>query len=265
MKKISSFSNSIIKEVKGLYKKKERWNKELFLIEGVKVVEEYIKLDMEPIYILFSENLFSINGGKELFNIIKRYDERLIKLPNKLLKEISDTENPQGILAVINFNVSKMEELLKKRDRFIVILDELQDPGNVGTIIRTADAFGANGVVLTSNCVDIYNPKVVRSTMGSLFHIPIAYVEDKLCLIESLKKEDIKIYAASLESARSIYNVDFKRDFAVVIGNESRGVSQEVLDLVDASIKIPIIGGAESLNAAIASSIIMYETVRQRS
>lgn len=155
--------------------------------------------------------------------------------------------------------------ILEKKDKFIIILDEIQDPGNMGTIIRTADAFGASGVVLTPNCVDIYNPKVVRSTMGSLFHIPIAQVEDKIQLIEELKNKHVKIYATSLESANYVYDIDFRRDFALVIGNESKGISQQILDLADNIVKIPIMGNAESLNAAIASSIIMYETVRQRS
>lgn len=265
MKKINSPSNPIIKVVKGLYKKKERWKKRLFLIEGVKIVEECIKWNIEPEYIFFSNDLFKTTGGERLFNEIKKYDDKLINLPSRLLKDISDTENPQGILAVLNFNNIDFEVILEKKDKFIIILDEIQDPGNMGTIIRTADAFGASGVVLTPNCVDIYNPKVVRSTMGSLFHIPIAQVEDKIQLIEELKNKHVKIYATSLESANYVYDIDFRRDFALVIGNESKGISQQILDLADNIVKIPIMGNAESLNAAIASSIIMYETVRQRS
>ncbi|MCG4586237.1 23S rRNA (guanosine(2251)-2'-O)-methyltransferase RlmB, partial [Anaerosalibacter bizertensis] len=251
--------------VKGLYKKRERWNKKLFLIEGVKIVEECIKWNIEPEYIFFSNDLFKTTGGERLFNEIKKYDHKLINLPNRLLKDISDTKNPQGILAVLNFNDIDFRVILEKKDKFIIILDEIQDPGNMGTIIRTADAFGASGVVLTPNCVDIYNPKVVRSTMGSLFHIPIAQVEDKIQLIEELKNKHVKIYATSLESANYVYDIDFRRDFALVIGNESKGISQQILDLADNIVKIPIMGNAESLNAAIASSIIMYETVRQRS
>lgn len=265
MKNISSSSNPIIKNAKSLYRKKERWNKKLFLIEGVKIVGECIESGIEPIYILFSDVLFSTTGGERLFNKIKRYDEKLVKLPNKLLKDISDTENPQGILAIVKFNILELDILFKMKDKFFIILDELQDPGNMGTIIRTADAFGASGVVVTSNCVDIYNPKVVRSTMGSLFHVPIVYIEDKLQIINKLKSKKIQVYATSLESANYIYDVNFKRDFALIIGNESKGVSEEILALADGTIKIPIIGNAESLNAAIASSIIMYEAVRQRS
>lgn len=263
MKDITSSSNPIIKEVKGLYKKKERWNKNLFIIEGVKIVEECIRWGKTPKYILFSEELFSVNGGEELFSILKD-NHNLIKVPNSLFRELADTEKPQGILAVVDFNISKMDEVVKEKKNFIIILDELQDPGNVGTIIRSADAFGVSGIIVTENCVDVYNPKVVRATMGSLFHIPITYIKDKKEVINYLKDRQIRIYTTSLQGETYIYDADFKENFAFIIGNESKGVTEEMIKFADLLIKIPMEGNAESLNAAIASSIIMYEVARQR-
>lgn len=265
MKDITSSSNPIIKEVKGLYKKKERWNKNLFIIEGVKIVEECIRWGKTPKYILFSEELFSVNGGEELFSILKnKNSQNLIKVPNSLFRELADTEKPQGILAVVDFNISKIDEVVKNKGNFIIILDELQDPGNVGTIIRSADAFGASGIIMTENCVDVYNPKVVRATMGSLFHIPITYIKDKKEIINYLKDRQIRIYTTSLQGETYIYDADFKENFAFIIGNESKGVTEEMIKFADLLIKIPMEGNAESLNAAIASSIIMYEVARQR-
>lgn len=263
MKHITSSSNPKIKEIKGLKRKKERWQKKLYLIEGVKIIEEYIKWVGVPEYILFSDELFSVTGGEELLKKIGNCHE-LIKIPNNLLRELTDTENPQGILGVAKFNDTKYEELLKGKNKFVIILDELQDPGNVGTIIRTADAFGASGVVLTNNCVDVYNPKVVRATMGSLFHIPIVFADNKIDIISRFKNDDITIYSTSLEGEKYIHETDLTENIAIIIGNEANGVSNELIKISDYLIKIPMCGKAESLNAAVASSVAMYEVARQR-
>ena len=264
MKYITSSSNTTIKDIKGLKRKRERWNKKLYLIEGVKIVDEYIKWVGVPQYILFSEELFDVTGGEELFKEIETCHSDLIKIPYNLLKELTDTENPQGVLSVVNIFDSKLEELLKGENKFIIILDELQDPGNVGTIIRTADAFGASGVVLTNNCVDVYNPKVVRATMGSLFHIPIVYADNKIKLINSFKNKGITIYSTSLEGESYIHETDLTKNIAIIIGNEANGVSNEMIKISDSLIKIPMYGKAESLNAAVATSVVMYEVARQR-
>lgn len=264
MKDITSSSNPIIKEIKALKRKRERWLKKLFLIEGVKIIDEYIKWGRVPEIILFSSELLNVTGGEELLKKIKKYNMELINIPYNLLKDLTDTENPQCILAVVKFNDSNLEEILKERNKFIIILDELQDPGNVGTIIRTADAFGVNGIIMTNNCVDVYNPKVVRATMGSLFHIPIVFIDNKIDLISNLKNRGIKVYTTSLEGENYIHEIDLTKDIAIVIGNEANGVSDELINISDLLIKIPMYGNAESLNAAIASSVAMYEVARQR-
>lgn len=260
---IKSSSNTKIKDIKSLYKRKERWNKGIFIIEGIKIVEECIDNNYPLEDIVYSDELLNVRGGGELFNKIKNYNN-LINVPSKLFKEISDTETPQWIMAIAKIKKNPIEEIQKTKDPFILLLEEIQDPGNMGTIIRTADAFNIDGVVITVGSVDIYNPKVVRSTMGSIFRTPIYHISNKLEFIEKLKTQGYKIYSTSLEAKKHIYEIDFSDASIVLIGNESRGVSTPMSSLADELIKIPIPGGAESLNAGIASSIIMYEAMRQR-
>lgn len=264
MREIQSISNPTIKGIKKLQRKKDRWDERLYLIEGVKVINEYMEYIGKPKLILISEELSTVTGGTELFNKINEYDAHLIKVPHRILKDLSDTENPQGIVAVVNFNDSEIENLIVEKNNFIIVLDGVQDPGNLGTIIRSADAFNINGIILTDNCVDLYNPKVVRGTMGSLFHIPIAIADNKLEIINNLKDRGITIYSTYLEGKNYIHKIDMTKDMAIIIGNESRGVSKELLELSDYTLKIPMYGNAESLNAAIAASVIMYEAARQR-
>lgn len=164
---ITSFVNPIIKEIKSLYRKRERWAKKLFLIEGIKMVEECIDKGYSITNIIYSDELLNIRGGQTLFDKIKTYDG-LVHVPNKLYREISDTENPQGILAIVKFEINSISNLKTRDNPFLLLLDRVQDPGNMGTIIRTADAFGIDGIIVIDGCVDIYNPKVVRSTMGSI-------------------------------------------------------------------------------------------------
>ena len=260
---ITSHSNPTIKEIKSLYRRKERWAKQLFLVEGIKIVEESVDNGYPITNIIYSDEIFNVRGGDTLFNKIKNYD-RLINVSDKLYKDISDTENPQGILAVAKFEVNSIENIKTKDNPFILLLDQVQDPGNMGTIIRTADAFGIDGIIVTEGCVDIYNPKVVRSTMGSIFRVPIYHELDGIKVIDELKKQKMKIYSTSLEGSQYIQDTNFREGCMLVIGNESRGVSNILNSLTDKLVKIPMIGEAESLNAAVASSIIMYEVMIQR-
>lgn len=260
---ITSSSNPIIKEIKTLHRKRERWTKRLFIAEGIKMVEEIVDKGYEAKYLIYTESLFDIKGGKELYEKIKHL-KNLIIIPEKLFAEITDVETPQGIMAILPFREISLNDILVKENPFIILLDRVQDPGNLGTIIRTADAFGVNGIIVSEGSVDVYNPKVVRATMGSLFRMSICHTDDSISTIKELKNRGINIYSTSLQGNRFIHEVDFRLPSLLIIGNESRGVSNELLDMADMLVKIPMVGGAESLNAAVASSIIMYEALRQR-
>lgn len=259
---ITSNTNKIIKDIKLLHNKKDRWKDKCFFVEGTRSVEQCINANSPVKYVVYSTELLS-DDGKNLLHEIEKKDYILHRISKELFKSISDTDSPQGILAVVEFIEYSLKETLKENN-FLVILDRVQDPGNMGTIIRTADAFGANAVIITGGCVDVYNPKTIRSTMGSIFQIPIVHIKDIRDALKELKNEGVSVIATSLDTDKYSYDIDFKSDCALVIGNEANGISDEVVALSDQKVKIPMIGLAESLNAGVASAVIMYEVLRQR-
>ena len=169
-------------------------------------------------------------------------------------------------MAVVKRKEYTLEKILEKRDtpHSLLILDSLQDPGNLGTLVRAGEGAGITGIIMNETTVDIYNPKVIRSTMGSIFRVPFIYVKDLKEVIQKLYSKNINIYASSLEGAIEYDAPDYKKDIAFIIGNEAAGISKEVLDIVKDKVKIPMLGEVESLNAAVAGSILMYEAARQK-
>lgn len=264
MIEITSMKNPLIKEVKSLYRKKERIRSKSFIIEGIKIIEEAIDNKYEIKNIIYTDKLLKAKGGADFFEKIRSLKE-LVYVKDNIFKEISDTENPQGVLALSKFKYNELVDIKSKDNPFYLLLDELQDPGNMGTIIRSADAFNIDGIIITEGCVDPYNPKVVRATMGSIFRVPIYYNSNGLKGLEELKKLGIEVYSTALEESSPIFEVDYDKGIVLVIGNESRGVSKEIYSISDKLIRIPMPGKAESLNAGIAASIIMYEGMKQRS
>ncbi|MFY9285220.1 MAG: TrmH family RNA methyltransferase [Tissierellaceae bacterium] len=262
MLEISSSNNPLIKEIKGLNKKRNRWKSKLFIIEGVKIVEEAINSEIKIRKILFSNSFLESKEGLIFYENVKNtYDT--LRLKDNLFKDLSDTENPQGIMALCEFHLRDLTEIGALDNPSILFLDAIQDPGNLGTIIRSADAFDIDGIILGEGCVDPYNLKVVRSTMGSILRLPLYIRDDSLETLMTLKQDGFEIMVTSLDGS-PIYDIDFKKKFVAVIGNEAKGVNPKILDLADKYIKIPMPGKAESLNAGVAASILMYETMRNR-
>lgn len=262
MLEISSTKNPLIKEIKGLYRKKNRWNSKSFIIEGVKIIDEALDNGIGLKYIIYTDSLLSNSDGEKLLKKIPDNDN-IIKVTENVFKEISDTENPQGILGVAEFYERDLKDIKSLEKPSLLFLDSIQDPGNIGTIIRTGDAFDIDGIILGEGCVDPYNPKVVRSTMGSIFRTPIYLCNNTLDSLMEIKDMGIDIIATSLDG-QLLYNKSFKEGFICIIGNESRGVSREVISMAKEKIKIPMPGRAESLNAGVAASIIMYESMKWR-
>ncbi len=261
MNLISSSQNAIIKEVKSLKEKKHRDTKGMFFIEGIRFVEEALKEKAVISKILVSDHLSSVQGGNEVLEKVQMHKVPLYFLPYKLFKEVSDTENPQGILAVMHSRNYLLKDVISGRN-FFVMLDSVQDPGNLGTIIRTADAAGVTAVILSKGCVDVYNPKVLRSTMGSVFHVPICYNMDITEAIIEMKSYGIRLCASHLEGSTSYYDLKYKDNIALIIGNEANGISESVKEAADLLVKIPMPGRAESLNASVAASLLIYEVLR---
>ncbi|MDR7870389.1 MAG: RNA methyltransferase [Tissierellaceae bacterium] len=262
MIEISSNQNPLIKEIKSLNRKKNRWENRLFIIEGIKIIEEAIINGIKIKSIFISEKFLESKDGLVFYVELKNL-HNLAKVSDPLFKSISDTENPQGILAVCEFNIRDFYEIDNLEKPSMLFLDGVQDPGNMGTIIRTADAFNMDGIILGEGCVDPYNPKVVRSTMGSIFRVPLYICKNSIESLQELKIKGFHIFATSL-NGKSLYDADFDNKFLCVIGNEANGVNPKILDIAERRIKIPMPGNAESLNAGVAASIIMYEAMRSR-
>ena len=212
---------------------------------------------IEKVYL--SEN-FEQKRGKEM-NLSGLSVE---VLSDKVFSHVSDTKTPQGILCLVKQKKVDLSEMLEKTTPFLMVLDNLQDPGNLGTIVRTAEGAGVTGIIMSRDTVDIYNPKTIRSTMGSVYRMPFFYVEDILEFLEDLRGQGIRTYAAHLDGANNYDEESYKEACAFLIGNEGNGLRDEVAKKADIWIKIPMYGQVESLNAAIASSILMYEVSRQR-
>jgi TrmH family RNA methyltransferase len=263
MNYIQSSQNSTIKEIKTLHLKKNRDADGLYFVEGIRFVNDAIDNEQNIIKVIISDKLESLNGGKELINRVKSVCNECFLVNEKLFKEISDTQTPQGILAVLKKKEINLDTIIEQGNS-IVILDSLQDPGNVGTIIRTSDAAGISAVILTKGCVDLFSPKVLRSTMGSVFHMPIFESMKINGTIALLKKSGYKIIASHLGGKNNYYDEDLTGRVAIIVGNEANGISDETVELSDSLVKIPMPGRAESLNVSIAASIMIYEIVRQK-
>ena len=248
MDRIESTANPFIKELKKLKNKSDRYEKGLYLVEGENCVKELIAFKPEIIdCLLFTE---------KYENEFKGFKSYLVS--QRIMESLCDTKTPQGIVALC-----RMEKQTNIYSPICIYLDNVKDPGNVGTIIRTADAAGMKTVILSKECADLYNSKTVRSTMGSMFHIDVFYEDEYLSQLKKLKNEDYTILTGSLQAEKSLYEYDFKKKTVICIGNEAHGISADLYRIGTENIKIPMPGNAESLNAGVAGSIIIYEAVRQ--
>ncbi len=259
MIKLTASQNPLIKEVRMLKNKSSRQKKGLYFIEGTRFVSEALKYSNDIRYLMVSETFSNSEGMYEFINA----SCNIYQVTDSLFQELSDTQTPQGILAVIGIKDNRLEEA-ELTEGLLVILDGIKDPGNMGTIIRTADAAGCSGVIVPDGCVDIYNPKVLRSTMGSIFHLPIYHCTGITQALDAVLYSGFKLCASHLEGAVSIYNVDLSGNTALVIGSEAEGICPETVKKAELLVKIPMEGSAESLNASVAAGIMIFEAMRQR-
>ncbi len=251
---INSHSNQKIKLVKSLAKKKYRDLNNMFIVEGERFVNDAPQDKI--VLTLVSKEFASKKDLQKLINVEVVED--------KIFNDLIDTKNSQGILAVCKKDEYTIDDLKINDNTFIVIGDRLQDPGNVGTLIRTAEASGVDYIILSEGSVDIYNPKVIRSTASTIFNIPILENVDLSSVLPILKKDNVEIIGTHLKATEFYYDVNMTTKLAIVIGNEANGMCEDVTNKCTKLVKIPILGKAESLNASISSAIIMYEVVRQK-
>lgn len=246
-------TNKRIKELNSLRdKSKSRREAGQFIVEGLKMFVEAPEADVVETYVTkdFEAAHQDILKGK-IYEVID----------DSLMSRLSDTKTPQGVLCVLKQRECKLDNIITEGGLF-VILEDIQDPGNLGTILRTGEGAGVSAVIMSRGCVDIYNPKTIRSTMGSIYRVPFMYTDNLHETIEKMKAAGIEVYAAHLKGEKYYDEVDYGRS-AFLIGNEGNGLKKETADMADTYIKIPMEGSVESLNAAIATSILMYEYKRQ--
>ena len=280
---ITSLSNKSVREVVQLNQKAKARNKQdLFVVEGVKMFLEAPQERISRVYL-------AQRAEKELR---EAYGRKLDKtgcevVADDVFDKMSDTKTPQGILTLVKQYHYRLEELLerkqnrtcidrktgrsisiiggvRKKNLMYLIVEDIQDPGNLGTIFRTGEAAGVDGIIMSSRTVDLYNPKTIRSTMGSVYRVPFVYTEDICHTIRILQEHDISVYAATLDGEKFYDEYDYRKNTAFLIGNEGNGLRKETAACADAYISIPMEGNVESLNVAAASTVLFYEAYRQR-
>ncbi len=258
---ITSKDNDFIKHIRKLKEKKYRDEFGEFIIEGAKMIEEAIqeKAKIKQIIICDDCKTESSFTKEQLYDIAK-YE--CLYVSEKIFSYITDVVAPQGIMAIVEKPMKNENKIDYKADHFL-ILDNIQDPGNMGTILRTVDSLNRKQIIVSTGSADCYNAKVVRSTMGAIFRVNVIE-RDLEKVIKEMGKRDIKVYATDLKTDKTIYDVNYAKS-ALIIGNEANGVSKNLLDLADEKIKIPMPGKTESLNAAVATGIILYEIERKKS
>jgi len=252
--RIDAVHNRRVKAWAQLQTVKERRKTGRFLIEGFHLVEEVLRSGWEVEAVL-------VEIGKPVPPVPGRVE--VIQVSPAVMRRLSETETPQGIVAVIKQKRWNWEAVLHRERLLLLVMDGVQDPGNLGTMIRIADAAGCDAVLLGEGTVDRFNGKTVRAAMGSLFHLPVADLELSV-LWPQLRRAEVQLIGTSLNRASITYvNHHYPQKLAVVVGNEGKGLSEQVLKAMDTTVHIPIIGQAESLNVASAAGIILYEVARQ--
>ena len=262
---ITSSQNKFIKLAAALKQKKQRDELNLFVVEGVRLVEEAAESDWVVETCIYTTDALQNMRVRDVITHLESKNCHMVEVPLALYDKITDTKEPQGIMGIVKKYAYVITDVLASEQKpFLIVLDELQDPGNVGTMIRTAVAAGCTGILLTKGCTDVFSNKAVRSSMGSIFHVPIV---EGLATNEVLAFADehgIEILATSLESSNVYFKVDFTKPVAIVFGNEGNGVNARFLEHAQERLYIPLLGHVESLNVAASAAVILYEVVRQR-
>lgn len=260
MQVITSKDNEIIKSIRKLKDKKYREIENKYIIEGIKLIEEaiYEKAKIDTV-VVCEDCIENKTIEQKLLYEIAKYN--CVYVSEKVFNAVTEVTNPQGILAVVN--KENKESDINYDEDVIVVLDGIQDPGNLGAILRTVDSVGLHQIVVSNKTADAYNPKVVRSTMGAIYRVKVIVSNDLVKTLKEIKKHKFKVLATSLDTQENMYDVYYNKK-VIVIGNEANGVSKEILEIADQKIKIPMLGKTESLNASVATSVILYEYVRQK-
>ena len=267
---ISSTANSRVKRLTALIQKaKMRREEQLFVVEGIRMFREAPAQWIREVYV--SESFLQKKEHEhdaELNARIKKYQYEV--LTDEVFRKVSDTQTPQGVLCVLSMPHYELADYVGRwradaqKAPFLILLEDLQDPGNLGTILRAGEGAGVDGVIMTRQTVDLFNPKVIRATMGSIYRVPFFIVKNMGETIDFLGSQGVQVYAAHLDDSTDYAKLDYTKPTAFLIGNEGNGLQRRTAERAAQYIKIPMAGQVESLNAAAAAAILMYEAARQR-
>ena len=260
---VTSLQNPVVKEVRALYSKKARRAAGQAVVEGVHPLEEAVRAGWRVVTVLYAPRLQARPEGQDLLHRLEQAGARLVAVTEEVLDRVAETETPQGVVATVVVREATLAEVARPGG-LLVVCDGLQDPGNLGTIWRTAHAFGAAGLVLTAGSVEPFSPKIIRSATGSVFHLPVVTGLEPVRALAALRKAGYGVAVADAGAGLPPDRQDLTGSLALVIGSEAAGPSAGFLENADARLRIPMPGEAESLNAAVAGAILLYEAARQR-
>jgi TrmH family RNA methyltransferase len=260
---ITSKDNSIIKHLRSLSDPKHRKKEQVFMIEGVKMVEEALRDKAGVTMVVASPSLVQ-HHGKGVIKLAETRSIGILWISDKLMDAIAESKTPQPVMAIVAMKKHSEDELLAHASKLIVICHQLQDPGNLGTIIRTVEAVGAAGIALTPHTVDPYGAKAVRASMGSMLRLPVVRIGDCRAFVKLCKQRGFQTVATVVTGEKSHFDIDLKKPTVVILGQEGAGLPQDILEEVDLCVRIPLADTIDSLNVATASAVLLYEVMRQR-
>jgi len=269
-REVTSIHNKYVQYVKSLSRRKVRQEEEKFVAEGVRFVEEALQSGWVMETVLYSSHLLQSERGRDLLEKAAVKRVHMLRVSDDVMNKLSDTQTSQGVLAVVCQQLIDLDGLIGPAGRgnggpfLCLALDGVQDPGNLGTLIRTTDAAGGDGLIVGPGTVDPFNPKTLRSTMGSVFALPVVRVDSLGDALTRLKGAGVQVVVADVGAATAYFDADYAAATVIVLGNEGAGVEPSVLEIADKVVQIPLRGRAESLNVGVAGSLLLYEAVRQR-
>lgn len=265
IKEITSKDNAIFKLIKSLKVRKYRIREALFVVEGPKLVAEAESSRYALKYLVVRQDRLGYLKDYDFFDQVDRRDCTVISMDERLFKQISDTENNQGVLAVLSYNLISDEAFMAEMpaDANILVLDKLQDHGNIGTLIRTAEGAGFKGIILLKGSGDAFSPKSIRASGGAMLRMPVTMLNDAASLRRLSCKFSKRLVVTDVERGLAYYDVNLSENIFLVMGNEGHGVSKEIMDMADIRINIPTVGSLESLNVATAGAVLMMDSLRQ--
>jgi TrmH family RNA methyltransferase len=260
---ITSKDNSVIKHLRSLSDPKHRKKEQAFVIEGVKMVKEALR-DKAGLTMLVASPALMQHQGKGLLKLADASSIKILWISDKLMEGLSENKTPQPVLAVAMMKEHSRDVLLSHHSKLIIIAHEIQDPGNLGTIMRTAEAAGAAGLVLTPNTADPFSPKAVRASMGSILRLPVHRIGRTDAFLKLCRQRGFQVVATVLTDAKSPSDVNLTKPTVVIVGQEGSGLPQDVIADVDVCVRIPMARSVDSLNVASSCAVILYEIMRQR-